>query len=158
MDQAKVKEVFVYKDGSLYWRNNRGRILAGTKAGSPREKGHIQIVYDRKVYREHTLVWIMFHGEKPSLLIDHINGVPDDNRIENLRLATNAQNLANRGKTKSNTSGFKGVYLHNQTKRWVASIKHLGKKYNLGCFSTPEEAHEAYKQASLKLNGEFAHA
>jgi hypothetical protein len=156
MNQELVKELFVYKEGALYWKKNRGRVLAGTRAGTPREKGHIQIVVNRKMYREHVLVWLMFYGEKPSLLIDHINGNPSDNRIENLRLATNAQNLANRGKTKSNTSGFKGVYRHNQTNKWVASIKHLGKKYNLGCYSSPEEAHEAYKKASISLNQQFA--
>lgn len=158
MNQSLVIELFEYKDGSLFWRKNQGRIKAGTKAGTPRKKGHIQIMFNRKMYREHTLVWLMFNGSMPDGLIDHINCVPSDNRIENLRLATNSQNLANRGRTKSNTSGFKGVYLHSQTKRWVASIKHLGKKYSLGCYGSAIEAHEAYKKATLKLNGEFARA
>jgi hypothetical protein len=156
MNQELVLQLFDYQNGSLFWKNDSGKIRRGTKAGTPRTKGHIQIQYARKLYREHTLVWIMFHGSKPVGLIDHINGIPSDNRIENLRIATNAQNLSNRGPTKSNTSGFKGVYLHNQTGRWVASIKHLGTKYSLGCYATPEEAHEAYKHATLRLNGEFA--
>jgi hypothetical protein len=158
MNQSLVMELFEYRDGSLFWRENYGKIKAGSKAGTPRKKGHIQIQYKGKLYREHTLVWILFYGAAPEKLIDHINCIPNDNRIENLRLATNAQNLANRGRNKSNTSGFKGVWLHSQTKRWAASIKHLGKKYSLGCYDTALEAHEAYKQASIKLNGEFARA
>jgi hypothetical protein len=158
MNQELVIDLFEYRNGSLFWRKNRGKIKASIKAGTPREKGHIQIQYNRKLYREHTLVWIMFYGSMPEGIIDHINGIPNDNRIENLRIATNAQNLANRGRTKSNTSGYKGVYLHNQTKRWVASIKHLGKKYSLGCYATASEAHEAYKIATIQFNGEFARA
>lgn len=156
MNHDLIHDLFTYKNGSLYWKVDRGKIKAGTKAGTPREKGHIQIQYNRKLYREHVLVWIMFHGDKPDLILDHINGVPHDNRIENLRVATNAQNLANRGKNKNNTSGYKGVYLHKNTKRWVASIKHLGQKYHLGCYATPHEAHEAYKQACTRLNNQFA--
>jgi hypothetical protein len=151
-----AKNLFDYKDGSLYWKINQGRIKAGSKAGTPREKGHIQIQYNKKMYREHSIVWMMFNGENPSAILDHINGNPSDNRIENLRLATNAQNLANRGKNKNNTSGFKGVYLHNQTNKWVASIKHLGKKYSLGCYENASDAHQAYKKACVKLNGDFA--
>lgn len=156
MDQSLVNELFIYKDGSLYWKQDRGHIKAGTRAGTPRAKGHIQISINKKLYREHTLVWLMFTGELPTKILDHINGIPHDNRIENLRLATNAENLANRGKNKNNTSGYKGVYLHSQTKKWVASIKHLGKKYSLGCYETPEEAHAAYSKACVDLNGVFA--
>lgn len=156
MNKQTINELFEYKDGSLYWRINQGKVIAGTKAGTPREKGHIQIQYKRKLYREHNLIWVLFHDEMPSLFIDHINGIPSDNRIENLRLATNAQNLANRGKNSNNTSGFKGVYQHNQTKKWVATIKHHGKKYSLGCYDTPELAHGAYIQKCQSLNGQFA--
>jgi hypothetical protein len=156
MNQELVNELFSYMDGALYWKKDKGRIKAGTRAGTPRTKGHIQVQVNQKLYREHQLVWLMFTGNYPTKIIDHINGIPDDNRIENLRLATNSENLANRGKPKNNTSGYKGVYLHNQTKKWVASIMHQGKKHSLGCYNTPQEAHLAYSKACITLNKEFA--
>jgi hypothetical protein len=155
----RCREVLDYnpETGVFTWRVKPAiRVNAGDLAGWDRGKGYLCVNVDHRPYRLHRLAWLWVYGEWPTGEIDHINGIPSDNRIENLRLATNAQNLANRGKTKSNTSGYKGVYLHNQTKKWVASIKHLGKKYALGCFVNPEDAHNAYKTASLRLNQEFA--
>jgi hypothetical protein len=90
--------------------------------------------------------------------VDHINGDPTDNRWSNLREATPQQNKFNRGTCKSNKSGFKGVSRHKQNGNWVAEITHNYRKYHIGCFDTPEEAHEAYKKAAYILHGEFARA
>lgn len=86
---------------------------------------------------------------------DHINGNPLDNRWVNLRICTGPQNVCNRGMSRHNTSGFKGV---SKTKndRWVSQIAFGGKSYYLGTFATPEEAHQAYCDAAVRLHGEFA--
>ena len=88
--------------------------------------------------------------------VDHRNHNKLDNRRENIRIATPAQNLAN-SKARG-TSGFKGVSVTSDVKGkpYQAKIKSNGKTQYLGHFSTPEEAHEAYCVAATKAHGEFA--
>jgi hypothetical protein len=76
--------------------------------------------------------------------VDHINGDGLDNRRENLRLATNAQNGRNRKAQKNNTSGFKGVTYSHQEKHWRAQIMANGRNIYLGYFTCPVKAHAAY--------------
>ena len=89
-------------------------------------------------------------------LTDHVSGDKLDNRRTNLRIATNAQNLRNRGKQRNNTTGFKGVAWHRTSEKWTAQIVVNGKKMHLGYFTTPEAAHAAYCIAARELHGEFA--
>ena len=90
----------------------------------------------------------------PDKVVDHVNGDTLDNRKENLRLATRAENLRNRPKERSNTSGYKGVWRNK--KRWAASITYEGKQYHLGTYDTPEEAAQAYDAGAREYHGEFA--
>ena len=95
------------------------------------------------------------YEEWPSMDIDHKNEIKDDNRFENLRLATESQNAAHRSKkNKNNKSGYKGVHWCGNKCR--AEIMKDGKLYHIGYFITAEEAHEAYKNKARDLFGEFA--
>lgn len=96
-------------------------------------------------------------GAQKGEYVDHINENKIDCRKENMRLCTNAQNCANRGKNKNNTSGFKGVTWSKKEKKWIAQIMVNRKHKRIGCFSTAEEAQAAYNTAALQLHGEFAH-
>jgi hypothetical protein len=90
-------------------------------------------------------------------IVDHIDGNTLNNQRDNLRICTNAQNMCNRGKTKANKSGFKGVYfVAGKTNRWRAEIERDRTRYRLGCFNTPEEAAIAYNNKAIELHGEFA--
>lgn len=88
--------------------------------------------------------------------VDHINGNPSDNRIENLRLATHGQNLMNRGRPINNTTGYKNIYLDKKSGKYYVQIGFEGKTYNFGYHSKIEDAIESRNKALKKLHGEFA--
>lgn len=88
--------------------------------------------------------------------IDHRNQDPLDNHRSNLRVATNALNVANSGLRSSNSSGYKGVSLHKVTQKWAASIRCGDRGVHLGVYKTREEAAYVYDQAALQIFGEFA--
>lgn len=88
--------------------------------------------------------------------VDHINGNKLDGRRSNLRGCTHSQNLMNRGKTRINTSGYKGVEA-TRFGRWAARIRYNGVRLNLGNYLVKEDAARAYDRAALIYHGEFAH-
>ena len=87
--------------------------------------------------------------------VDHINGNTLDNRRENLRICTQAENNFNLPKPKTNTSGYKGVYWNKAVRKWQALIQVNKKKIRLGSFETPEQAHKAYCEAAKKYHGDY---
>jgi hypothetical protein len=88
--------------------------------------------------------------------VDHIDGDRLNNRRSNLRLCSRKENNANRGASRSNTSGIKGVSWHRKDKRWVATTSVNNKTVYLGQSLTKEGAAEIYRLAVIRLHGEFA--
>jgi hypothetical protein len=138
-------------------RNRKGTAKAGTRAGSPDAYGYRQIQINGKRYKEHRLVWLYVHSVMPTKFLDHINNVKDDNRIENLREATNAQNMVNRGAPANSTSRHTGVSWHAGGQKWAAAITVNYKKIYLGLFTNIEDAIAARRAAELKYFGDFAY-
>lgn len=133
------------------WRTFHAR-FAGKPAGCVDAKGYIRILIDGHGVRAHRIVWLMCHGEEALGEIDHINGNPADNRIENLRLVTNWQNSRNRKTPKQNTSGRVGVAWRQDLGRWEATIGvGSGKSKSLGAYDTKEEAIAARRGAEIVL-------
>jgi hypothetical protein len=87
--------------------------------------------------------------------VDHISMDKLDNRKANLRVCSTAENQCNRGLQRNNTSGLKGVTYYKANRKWGSSINKNKKKHFLGLFDTPEEAAEAYREASIELHGEY---
>lgn len=104
---------------------------------------------------------IMMHrfilGLPDGLCCDHANWDKLDNRRENLRPATHAQNMANRPKRQGCSSQYKGVSWLERDKRWVSCIKVEGRRFHLGNFSDPIAAALAYDVAAYAAWGEYAH-
>ena len=91
------------------------------------------------------------------MVIDHINKNGIDNRRENLRQATYAQNICNRNKISTpTTSRHKGVYFDRTAKKFRAQICINRRKKHLGYFLNETEAAKAYDKAAKKLHKEFA--
>lgn len=107
-----------------------------------------------KTMNIHKLVARAFLGVKKAD-VDHINGVRNDNRLENLRYCTRSQNLANSKKRKG-SSQFKGVSFRKDIGKWKAQITMNYKNISLGCFDSEKDASIAYREASVKIFGEFA--
>ncbi len=153
--QQRLHDLFLYQDGNLVRKITVARAKAGSIAGSPQNKGYIQVYVDGKNCLLHRLVFLFHHGYMPKM-IDHINGNRLDSRIENLREATSSQNQQNRKIQRNNLSGFKGAVYHPQKMKWQGRIQVNKKKFSLGYYNLAEEAHEAYKKAATTFFGEFA--
>lgn len=88
--------------------------------------------------------------------VDHQNGNTLDFRSRNLRFASHAENMWNRGLQKNNTSGYKGVSFDKEKGTWKAMIGFEGRKIHLGYFASAEKAADAYRAAAIKYHGRFA--
>ncbi len=86
--------------------------------------------------------------------VDHVDGDKLNNRKSNLRPCSQAENMANVGIRRNNTSGFRGVSW--QRGAWVAQISVSGQHHYLGRFRTKNEAALAYNEAARRMFGPFA--
>lgn len=156
--QKELHEWFEYKDGSLCWRKSRGSnrkkgVSAGTVATRHDGISRYRIMFKGRSYMRSVLVWIYHNGEPPkNTQVDHTDRNSLNDRIENLRLATSAQQQYNT-RVKSKT-GWKGVYKFGG--RWRSKIGIDGKDYCLGLYAEREEAAIAYNLAVWTYFPEFA--
>lgn len=143
--------------GVFTWLASTGRVKAGDTAGTTRGN-YCYIRVNGSIRLAHRAAFAWVHGNWPEHQIDHINGDKRDNRICNLREATNKQNAANSPMRKDNTSGFKGVRPARTHGKWWAHIYVDGRCRYLGTYDTPEEAHAVYLKAAEVEFGSFARA
>lgn len=133
LDYDPEQGVFVRKATKSF------RPLVGRIAGSYAHKsGYVFIEVDRKKYAAHRLAWLFVHGKWPTEAIDHINRVRSDNRICNLREASNFTNSQNRTKCAGAKSSHRGVSFFDHLGKWSAKVRHR----HIGVFKTEAEAAE----------------
>ena len=149
----RLKEVldFDTNTGIFIWKQKRGTKSKGSIAGSPQNKGYIQIMIDGQNYLAHRLAWFYFFGKWPKKQIDHINRNKIDNSINNLRDVDNSTNHHNVGIRKHNKSGVTGVYYSRKKNVWVSTIEFKTKKIYIGQYKTLEEATIKRKEKELML-------
>ncbi len=156
---VRLKEVLDYEpeSGWFTWliAPTSGTRKPGERAGGVNHPmGYRVVTVDGRTYKEHRLAWFYVNGFWPEEDIDHSNNVHGDNRITNLRLASDSQNIANSKVKRDSRTGVKGTYPTGA--RFGARIRYEGKTLNLGIYETLEEAHEAYLRAARDRYGEFA--
>jgi hypothetical protein len=158
--QDRLRELLRYdpKTGLFSWRvQSNGRVPAGTRAGTPKRRGNLEIKIDGKLYQASRLAFFYMTGQWPAADIDHINGNPTDNRWANLREATRGQNAANARRWR-NKALPKGVYCKKDSSRYYARITVEDTTMHLGSFATADEAADAYFDAAKRFFGDFARA
>lgn len=133
--------------GTFTWKVARGPRAAGASAGNLQTNGYYQIRINNRLYLAHRLAWFYVFKEWPEGVIDHIDRDTRNNRLDNLRDVTQAQNTYNSATPTHNSSGFKGVSFCKQKGKYEAYISVNNKKKNLGLFSTAEEAYAEYVKA-----------
>ena len=153
-----IKELFAYSEesptGVVWIFTTSHRSQAGSTAGSLSGNGYYLIRHRDKNLACHRIVWELHNGPiQEGMLVDHINGNKADNRIENLRLATKAQNGQNQGLQRHSTTGVKGLTFSNRV--WQGQIRCNGVRY--GFASKNRHEVEAWLiEKRNQLHGEYA--
>jgi len=129
------------RDTGLFIWNN------GDIAGTLDKGGYVIIKVNKKAYKAHRLAWLYEYREMPSGHIDHVNHDRTDNRIDNLRDVSQAENNKNQRMYHTNTSGVTGVTF--QYGKWKTRINVDGKRICLGSFVEFSEAVNARKNAEV---------
>jgi hypothetical protein len=156
--QNKLRKILNYNldTGVFTWRERIANcVRVGTVAGSSHGKGYWRLCLFGKNYLAHRLAWLYVYGYMPKF-IDHINGLKNDNRLQNLRACSHSENLRNRGRQSNNKSGYKGVSWNNSKRKWIAQIMVDKKLVHIGYFQNSIQAANAYILAAIKHHGEFA--
>lgn len=141
-------------DTGVFTRNiSSGGMIVGSVVGTIKnDDGYIQgRILGRKYYM-HVVAFFYVYEYWPIEQIDHINGIRSDNRISNLREATNANNQQNTNLIRSNVSGYVGVSFHKSKGMWQSRITLNYKTHNLGYFNSPIDASIAYLNAKTRIH------
>jgi len=157
IDAALLREMFDYnpESGRLVRRVwTSPRATPGMIAGSKHSSGYVYISLNNKLHKAHRLIWLWNYGVVPRML-DHINGIRDDNRLCNLREVTAVQNALNQKLRVNSKSGVKGVSFHKEG-QWRATHALGGKQKHLGVFSNIDDAAMAVRKHRSEVAGEYA--
>lgn len=146
-------DYFAYSDGELYWvKSPAASVKTGSMAGFVVSRGRKQVSIKGRHYYVHKIIYWLHHGYT-SFDIDHINGDPSDNRIDNLRKATHSQNMLNRKVGKNSSTGVKGVTNCNDKFRVRLTVG--GKLRSFGLYEDLELAELVASEVISKHHGEF---
>lgn len=149
-------EYLRYDNGILYWKKSTSnRVKVGDIAGSEQVGGYIGVRILGKRYPAHTIVYALHYNEMPEI-VDHIDGNRKNNRIENLRGCSKAQNNKNTGFRRHNTSGLKNVFWVKELNKWRVKVTVDNKQKYFGVYEDRELAELVAIEARNKHHGKFA--
>jgi hypothetical protein len=149
MTPDEVRDQFCYTPttGVVIYRKKRSKVFAGQPAGCINSNGYI--IVGRRRILAHRIAWCLHYGDWPNGIIDHVDRNRTNNRIENLRIASRAQNMHNAGAPANNTTGARGVSRFGR--KFMARIGHNGSMIYLGLFDTAKAAEDARISAEAAL-------
>lgn len=150
-------EIFDYAEGKIYYKvKRRGcKFPVGHEAWCKSEAiGYKLVMINKKFHLTHRIIWEMHNGEIPEgMEIDHINGVRDDNRIENLRCVTKGENAVNKRMSKRNKSGLTGVCFDKSKGLYKSQISRKGRERSVVYFDNIFDA--ACHRKSMEISYGF---
>ena len=150
-----IRRLFDYdrETGQLFRRGKHGVLRP---AGWQNGDGAIRVDINNRKYLVHVVIWAWMTGKWPNQRIDHKDRCRWHNWWDNLREATQSQNLANAGISSRNTSGLKRVSWAKRERKWQVHICVEKKQQFLGYYDCPAAGHFQYQIAADMAFGEFA--
>jgi hypothetical protein len=156
LTQKRAIELLNYnlETGIFTWKALRKGRCIGDVAGCQKQDGYVSIRLDDRLYLAHRVAWLFVFGSWPIGDIDHKDGCPSHNWIDNLRDVSKSGNMQNRKKATigNKSTGILGVYLHKPSGKFKSSICLEGKQKHLGFFVDAKVAHNVYLNAKRKLH------
>ena len=148
-----LDRTILFSNGSE--RFYKGKIIEGGMVNGYRQTA-FRINGIGRTYKFSQLVAMAFLNHIPdgnNLVVDHINGIKDDDRLVNLRIVTNRSNTSTcfRSNEDSFSSKYVGVSWSNENLRWVAKISYNGTSIHLGYFDNEIEASNVYQSALKRI-------
>lgn len=159
LTQEQVRALFDYReDGYLVWKIKPSKSVArGSLAGSSPEKNeeYRRVKINGWDYAVHRVIYLWHYGESPQV-VDHIDRDKRNNRIENLRAATIAQNAWNVDIRTDGKVPYKGItYRPEKKKPWIFELRANGKRVIHQSFSSLKEAVAAAREARRVYHRSF---
>lgn len=152
--EDEIRKNFRYEPdtGFLFWTEHAHRSVKNKQAKTRDRLGYIDVPFKGKKLKAHRIAWFLTYGNWPNQMIDHIDGNPSNNAINNLRDVSNQVNQCNRKKARSDSkSGLIGALPYKG--KWRSQIRRNGVVHYLGFFDTAVEANRAYMLAKLEFDG-----
>lgn len=143
-----LREKFYVVSGELFRKN-------GKKVGTKHHSGYLRFNMNKKNYAVHRVIYQLETGVYPDY-VDHIDGNKTNNKIENLRDCSFAENKRNVTKYKNNTSGYKNVYFNKRNNNYMVCLTINNKPTYFGSFKDVELADLVAMEARNKYHKEFA--
>lgn len=149
--QQSLREKFFYKDGLLFAKHGKQPKLTPIT----KHQRYLRFRVNGHVFKLHQLIYLYFYGYIPNV-IDHRDNDRTNNKIENLREVTQAQNCLNRKVSKSSVTGIKNLYFSKKCGRWFVQMMVGNARKIIGRFEDFELAEFVALEARNKYHGTFA--